>query len=240
MISLPQFTLLAALGVWSLGAARAEFPDPAQNAAPPNAAPPNAASSTAADRAPSAPPAETTPKPAEIPLQIGRHPANAKFRYPFLGTVRAYGQSRTLRVHSRSGAVVDFPVKVFYTRSGQFLRAEFARPHAKIYQNSIETVEAASRQSLEAVTGLPKKTLPLSLESIFDHLGMDFEEATRFNLTYVMHKRNDDPPKPTLILNIYGLSGGVLSYRFGDEERFRMERIVMDPDGKVQFEDNLL
>ncbi len=239
MTSLARFSLLAALGLWSLGAARAESPDPAQNAAPPSAA-----SSTAADPAPSAPPAETAPKtapaPLEIPLQIGRHAANAKFRYPFLGTLRAYVQSRTLRVHSRSGAVVDFPVKVFYTQRGQFLRAEFAKPHAKIYQSSIETVEAASRQGSEEVTGLPKKTLPVSLESIFDHLGLSFEETTRFNLTYVMYKTDQEPPKPRLILNIFGLSGGVLSYRFGDEERFRMERIVMDPEGKVQFEDNLL
>jgi hypothetical protein len=235
MTSLARFSLWAALGLWSLGAVRAESPDPAQNAAPPSAA-----SSTAADPAPSAPPAETTPAPAVIPLQIGRHAANAKFCYPFLGTLRAYVQSRTLRVHSRSGAVVDFPVKVFYARSGQFLRAEFAKPHAKIYQNSIETVEAEYRQGSEEVTGLPEKTLPVSLESIFDHLGLSFEETTRFNLTYVMYKTSQEPPKPTLILNIFGLSGGVLSYRFGDEERFRMERIVMDPDGKVQFADNLL
>ena len=80
----------------------------------------------------------------------------------------------------------------------------------------------------------------MSLETIFDHLGLSFEQTTRFNLTYVMYRPSQEPSKPTLILNIYGLSGGVLSYRFGDEERFRMERIVMDPDGTVQFEDNLL
>jgi len=241
MKSLPRFSILVALALGSLGAVRAESLDPGESATPHSTA-----SSTAADPAPSTPPAGTAPKPAltptpaQIPLQVGRHAANAKFRYPFLGAVRAYAQSRTLRAHSRSGALVEFPVKVCYTRSGKFLRAEFARPGAKIYQSPLEVVEAAYRQTSEAVTGLPEKTLPVSLESIFDHLGISLEDVTRFNLTYVLDKRNDDPPKPTLILNIFGLSGGVLSYRFGDEERFRMERIVMDPDGTLEFADNLL
>jgi hypothetical protein len=170
---------------------------------------------------------------------VGRHPTNGKFPYPFLGSVKAYIRPQVLHLHTATGTLAEFPVKVFYTKSGNFVRAEFVKHGAGDFQSSVETVEAASRQSSEAVTGLPEKTLSVSLESLFDQLHLPFENATRFNITYVMYKVNDTPPAPTILLNIFGLDS-LVSARLGDEEAFRRIRIVMDENGKVQWEDNLL
>lgn len=233
--------LLCLGGFLSLSRTKPERVQPAQNT---KAVPPGAVVATTAGSAPvSASPADGTSKaaPGEVPLQVGRHAANAEFRYQFLGSVKAYMQPQILRLHTSDGTVAEFPVKVFYTESGNFIRAEFVKPGAGDFQSSAEDLEVAHRQVSEPVTGLPQKPLPMSLESLFERLNMRLEDATRFNVTYVMYKTYEEQPAPMLLFYVFGLRGGPLSARFGDEEeRFRRTRIVMDPDGKVRWEDNML
>jgi hypothetical protein len=114
------------------------------------------------------------------------------------------------------------------------------KPGAGDFQSTVETVETASRMGSEEVISLPEKTLAVSLESLLDHGQMSWERATRFNVTYVIYKTYMKSPAPMILLNIFGLES-IVSARLGDDdEATRRIRIVMDQDGKVQWEDNLL
>jgi hypothetical protein len=211
------------------------------HAAPPGATPAagEAAASTSADATQSAPDGTSKAAPGQIPLHIKPHDPNGNFRYPFLGTVKAYAQSRVLRVHTSSGALAQFPVKVFYAKNGNFIRAEFVKPGAGDFQNPVKEIEEMAKQDSQAITGLPDKPMAISLENLLDQLKMRFEDATRFNITYVLYKANERPAEPMIILNIFGLQNFV-SARFGDAEKARRSRMVMDKNGAVKWEDILL
>ena len=212
MKSLPRFSILAALALGSLGAARAESPDPAQNAAPPSGrvihrrgpGPFRAAGGDhAEDRArPRGDSLADRPsrRECQISLSFPRHP-------PCLWAIA--NPARPFQLPERCWIS---PSKYSTRGANRFLRAGFAKPHAKNYQNSSENVEnRASRRLSEEVTGLPEKNAPGEPGIHLRSSGLFFEQTTRFNLTYVMLKIDQETPKPTLILNIYGLSGGVLS-----------------------------
>ncbi len=188
---------------------------------------------------PNSPAGQSRVTSGEIPLQVDRHAANGEFSYPFLGSVKAYVHPEIVRFHARSGALVEFPVKVFYSEKGNFIRAEFVKPDAGDFQTPVEEVETALRMSEEAVIGFPKKTFPVSLETLLEQLQMPFEKVTRFNVTYVDYKFYEKPVAPTILVNVFGLES-IVSARSDGSEGTRRIRIVLDQNGDVTREDNFL
>jgi hypothetical protein len=135
--------------------------------------------------------------------------------------------------------MAEYPVKVFYTESGNFIRVEFVKPNAGDFQTSVADVETALRMSEESVVGFPAKAFPVSLETLFEQLQMPFEKVTRFNVTYVDYKFYEKPVAPTILVNVFGLES-IVSSRLGDGEETRRIRIVLDQNGEVTREDNFL
>ena len=174
-------------------------------------------------------PGEGAPKnfSGQVPLQIGRHAANTQFPYPFLGMVQAYAKSERIRVRTKAGDLAEMPLKVYYADNGNFIRAEFVKPGAKDFQTPLEDMEDALRGAEETVVGLPAKPMAVSLETILDHLQMPLENATRFNVTYVLYQQSENPPEPMILVNVFGLPS-IVTDRLGDEEGLRRVRVVMD------------
>ena len=131
------------------------------------------------------------------------------------------------------------PLKVYYAENGNFIRAEFVKPGARDFQTPLDGMEDALRGAHEIVVGLPAKPLAVSLEAILDHLQMPLEDATRFNVTYVIYQLFERPPEPMILVNVFGLPS-IVTDRLGDEEDLRRVRVVMDQYGHVKQEDNFL
>jgi hypothetical protein len=223
-----RFAMIAALALWFPAVFTGAVPTTAESPAPPQELAPSKHADGAA-------------QPDRIPLQIGHHAANTKFRYPFLGKVRACVRSRLLRLRNSSGAFVELPVKVYYAENGNFIRLEYVKPGAGDFQATVGQIEAMSRQYSEEVTGLPKEPMGVNLEKMLQdlHRELRLENATRFNVTYVLYKTPEKAPEPHILLYVFGLPNPALGW-LGNEERFRRIRVVMDRDGDFKWQDNLL
>jgi hypothetical protein len=162
-----------------------------------------------------------------------------EFRLPFLGLVKARVRPEKLTMPSRSAGSFTFPLRVYYSDKGEFLRAEYEKPGARDYRTSMENLEIMYQQTVEAITGLPEEPLKIGLAKIVEGTGLNLEAATRFDVNYVMFSSNREPAKPTLLVNIYGVDS-MVSFRAPPGEEFLRVRAVLNEQGEILWLDNTL
>jgi hypothetical protein len=163
------------------------------------------------------------------------------FEFPFLGKVRA--QSRRERVDFPvDGGMKSLSLKVFHAADGRFLRSEYVVPHAPDYQCPMAMLQPWYEMLQMKVTGTPTAPPEASWQSVLRGLGFkrsELDAITRLNITYVMLKRNDDPPEPVYIVCVFGIDTFIDSRFWGRPEHASI-RYVIDSKGKVEFTDNML
>ena len=177
---------------------------------------------------------------AETPAK--NFPINDAFEFPFLGKVKAHARTEPLTYVSASGVRMTFPLKVYYTPDGVFARAEYFRPGAEDYELPLLEAEKNYRSSGETIHSIPEQAATANLQSILDNLhrqyGGQFEQSTKFNITYVLWEQSGQPPKPVIIINMFGTGKSVP--KSPDKPVFLRIRLVFDVDGNIIFFDNVI
>ena len=174
-------------------------------------------------------------------------PLNDSFEFPFLGRVRAHSKIANVSISTADGKTVAVPFKLYYGENGQFLRAEFNKPGAKDYSFDADHNRRRYMQSDETVNGLPKESARVPFEKVLGVLaseehsfGINFNTATKIDVTYVTYTRSGDKPAPVYIINVFGCHSIAPEYSQASDEGAKRIRYVVDGEGKTWFFDNNL
>lgn len=170
------------------------------------------------------------------------HEINDAFEYPFLGRIPTHSALHDVHVSGASGKVKALGIKVHVAQDGRFIRAEYKR-EGSVRGPTLPIVNEANYESSgEKITGLPSVTPGTSLQALLDtlhgHHGGNFEDASYFDITYVMLSRPGEPAKPMFIANVYGTAR--ISSRLPDLPKFYRLRFLFDKDGKLLLIDDVL
>ena len=169
-------------------------------------------------------------------------PINDVFEFPFLGKVPSHSRIESVNYLSAGGVQTPFPLKVYYTSTGIFARAEYFRPEAEDQELPLVTAEKEYRNAKENIVSVPDKAAPANLQKLLNSLhgeyGGQFEKATKFNITYVLWEQYDQPPKPVFIINMFGT--GKSFPKFPDDPAFLRIRYIFDVEGNMMFFDTVI
>ena len=174
--------------------------------------------------------------------RLNEFPVNDSFEFPLLGRVRAHSRIESVTYSSANGVQTPFPLKVYYTSNGVFVRAEYFRPGAEDHELPLFEAEKNYRSSGEKIYSVPEQAASANLQSILDNLhgqyGGQFEQSTKFNITYVLWEQYDQSPKPVFIINMFGTGKSVP--KSPDKPTSLRIRFVFDADGNIMFFDNVI
>lgn len=167
---------------------------------------------------------------------------NDAFEYPFLGRVSTHSSLHAVHVTAASGKLKLLEIKVHVARDGRFIRAEYKREGSEDGPTLPGVNEANYESSSEKITGLPNVSPGTSLQALLDtlhgHYGGNFEDASYFDITYVMLSRPGGPATPMFIANVYGTAR--ISSSLPDLPKFYRLRFLFDTDGKLLLIDDVL
>lgn len=184
-------------------------------------------------------------------------PMNDKIELPFIGAVPCHAKVEQVEFEGK-GKRLKWPFKLYYLANGMFVRAEFVKAGAIMYDEKTKDVvkpdatiiyeakpkdlESGYRVRSEKLVGLPEKAAPASLSVVLKYLydNEPFDDATKIDITWVLRKYRDEEIKPCFIANIYGVSVGGMFRVPQDDETFKRYRILLTPEGVGFQQDNLL
>lgn len=168
-------------------------------------------------------------------------PINDKIELPFLGKIECHARQQSVTFIA-NGLQKEWPFTMYYLPNGMFVRAEFAKPGAKNYENDPKFLTELYRSSSESMAGFPDKPAPADLgkvlQSLYAHA--PFDRATKLNITWVLWENADREILPRYIVDVFGVSPGLMRVPDNSDEAFLKYRVFLTPDGVAVMTDNAL
>lgn len=168
------------------------------------------------------------------------------FFLPGLGDIKCVSRptSSTYRDGHRNER--SLAMKVFYSETGNFLRAEYTDETKPSYEAPRHVRESNYRVSAETLAGFPENAASISLgqllQAVYDVISSEgtFENASKLDITFVnlvREGRYAPPGEPVFIVNSYGAGLITQTLPKGREDLKRI-RYVFSRDGKLLWMDN--
>ena len=163
------------------------------------------------------------------------------YRLPFLGTPSE--ETLTLdRAMTLPSLTTLVGIKLYFSRKGDFLRAE---SHTKIddfWRKSVETIEHSMKGSGHAILGVPQPPEDFHFATMWTGIcqRFDMRNAREFDLSLVTYQFTDGTIHDVIIMNVWGLNNPMMiTARMPAGLKNRI-RAFFNMEGKMIAADNLL